>query len=56
MVIQAEPIYGALKSDCRRRKSGSLGKKIKPCVVYLSPQGRVSDARRARKAFQSSLG
>jgi len=47
MVIQAEPIYKALKAigaDGAR----IFGKKLKPHVVYLSPQGRVLTQARAK--------
>jgi len=47
MVLQAEPIYKALKAI---RASGVrvFGKKSKPHVVYLSPQGRVLTQARAQ--------
>ena len=40
MVIQAEPVFKALKA-IRAEGARVFGKKIKPRVVYLSPQGRI---------------
>ncbi len=40
MVIQAEPIFKALKA-IRTEGAKVFGKKRKPYVVYLSPQGKV---------------
>ena len=40
MVIQAEPIYKALKA-LQKEGARFFGKKAKPHVIYLSPQGRV---------------
>jgi tRNA (guanine37-N1)-methyltransferase len=46
MVIQAEPIFKALKA-IHADGARVFGKKIKPHVVYLSPQGRVLTQARA---------
>lgn len=40
MLLQAEPIYQAL-SALKKDGAKNFGKKIKPHVIYLSPQGRV---------------
>jgi tRNA (guanine37-N1)-methyltransferase len=40
MVIQPEPIYQALKA-LKARGAKFFGKKVKPQVIYLSPQGKV---------------
>jgi len=46
MVIQAEPIFKALAAI---QSSGAkvFGKKVKPHVIYLSPQGKVLTQKRA---------
>ncbi len=46
MVIQAEPIFRALKAICVEGVK-FFGKKAKPHVIYLSPQGRVLTQARA---------
>jgi tRNA (guanine37-N1)-methyltransferase len=47
MVIQAEPIFRALKAISAEGARG-FGKKIKPHVIYLSPQGKVLTQKRAQ--------
>jgi len=47
MVIQAEPIFKALKA-IGAEGAKVFGKKLKPHVVYLSPQGRVLTQARAK--------
>jgi tRNA (guanine37-N1)-methyltransferase len=49
MVLQAEPLYRALKSVKASGKGAKLGK---PFVVYLSPQGSVLDQAAAEKLAQ----
>jgi len=46
MVLQAEPIYKAL-SAIRAQGAKIFGKKARPHVIYLSPQGRVLTQARA---------
>jgi tRNA (guanine37-N1)-methyltransferase len=53
MVIQAEPIFKALQAvgaDGAR----FFGKKIKPHVIYLSPQGKVLTQKRAQGLSEKS--
>jgi tRNA (guanine37-N1)-methyltransferase len=47
MVLQAEPIYQALKA-VQRAGERRLGKKQKPYVLYMSPQGRVLTQAKAQ--------
>jgi len=46
MVIQAEPVFKALKA-IHAKGARVFGKKVRPHVVYLSPQGRVLTQKRA---------
>jgi tRNA (guanine37-N1)-methyltransferase len=49
MVLQAEPIYQALKAVRANGKRGA-----KPRVIYLSPQGRVLTQKRAQEIAESA--
>ena len=50
MVIQAEPVFKALQA-IQAKGAKVFGKKVKPHVVYLSPQGRVLDAGARAEPF-----
>ena len=50
MVLQAEPIFQALKAI--RNSGTSVFKRVKPWVVYLSPQGAVFSQKKAQALSQ----
>ena len=53
MVLQAEPIYKALKA-IRAQGAKVFGKRIQPHVIYLSPQGKTLTQKRAAELSRKS--